>query len=207
MHETSGQGLLIPPLNSSTRMQAFGDVSGHFKSLIDGHCEVAVVGVVVGDQIAAGRCAKQIVRDVQDIKEAKWNDLTAVQKRRVVECLADSDRLQFGYATFTSDDFHTLRDHYLLHQDVCFPPDWDLALTGYAYGEVLFEHGAPDESRVVFEFDRVASRPQSEAIADHIETFVPDVNPFIAGSHDSAGIQSADCLAGAVAEDYKSDTD
>lgn len=64
-------------------MEAYGDVSGHFKSLVDGHCEVVVVGVVSGDRIAAGRCPKRTVRSVRNVEEAKWSDLTDVQKRRL----------------------------------------------------------------------------------------------------------------------------
>lgn len=187
-------------------MQCFGDVSGHFRGLIKGHCDVVVVGVVVGDMVTAGRCPKKTVREVKDIPEAKWNDLKEVQKRRLLECFAENDLLRFGYALFTRDHLHTLKNHYLLHQNVSFPPAWDLALTGYAYGEILFEYDAVDLSRVTITFDRVASKPQSQAIATHIQQFVSQANPFIKGSRESAGIQAADCFAGAVAEDHKRDT-
>lgn len=188
-------------------MQAFGDVSGDLRGLIRGHCDVVVVGVVFGDSIQAGRCPKRTVRRVDDIPEAKWNDLTDVQKRRLFECSRESDDLSFGCAVFQRDKLHTLKDHYLLHQDVEFPPAWDLALTGYAYGEILFDKGAADARRVIFEFDRVASKPQSEAIVDHVQTFVPETKAFIEGSRQSPGIQAADCLAGGIAEDEKSSTE
>lgn len=188
-------------------MQGFGDVAGHFRNLINGECDVVVVGVVFGDTIQAGRCAKQTVRNVKDVEEAKWTQLTDVQKRRFIDCLVDNNDTDLGYAKFTREQLQTLTDQYLLYQDVSFPPDWDLALTGYAYGEVLFENGANDEGHVYFEFDHVASKNQSRDIADHIEEFVPDSNPKYNSSHASQGIQAADCFAGAVAEDHKDGTD
>ncbi|AFZ73059.1 hypothetical protein SAMN05443661_102207 [Natronobacterium gregoryi] len=157
--------------------------------------------------IQAGRCSKKTVRDVQDVEEAKWSDLTNTQKRRFIDCLVENDDTEFGYAKFTREQLQTLTDQYLLYQDVSFPPDWDLALTGYAYGELLFEKGARDERRVTFEFDHVASQSDSADIASHIEEFVPNTSPKYKSSHSSPGIQTADCFAGAVAEDHKKDTD
>lgn len=186
-------------------MQGYGDVSGHFRNLLTGQCDVVVVGVVFGDQIKAGRCARKAVRRVQDIDEAKWRDLTEVQKRRVIECFADND-LEFGCAKFTRERLQRVTDQYLLYQDVCFPPRWDLALTGYAYGEILFEKGARDAKRVIFTFDQVASNNQSKALANHIQDFVPGAQPIIGSSHQQRGIQSADCFAGAVAEDHNRGT-
>lgn len=187
-------------------MEAYGDVSGHFRGLLNGSCEVVVVGVAVGDELLAGSCPKKTVRRVDDIPEAKWHSLTDVQKRRFIDCVAEQDRLEFGYATFTRDSLNTLKNHYLLHQNVSFPPDWDLALTGYAYGEVLYEYGAKDESVAAFFLDRVASRSQGEAVCNHVKKFVPNINPFLKGSRESSGIQAADCIAGAIAEDSKNGT-
>lgn len=187
-------------------MDCFGDVSGHFRSLIKHNCEVVVVGVVMGDKVAAASCPNKTVRNVQDIREAKWNDLTDVQKRRIFDCFSENDILDFGYALFTPDHLNTIEYNYLLHQDVSFPPSWDLALTGYAYGEILFEYGAPDERRVLFYLDQVASTPQTEAVIDHVTDYVNLTKPFICKSENVGGVQAADCFAGAVAEDYKRDT-
>jgi hypothetical protein len=187
-------------------MECFGDVSGHFKSLIKHNCEVVVVGVVIGDKVAAARCPNKTVRDVTDIKEAKWNDLTDLQKRRMIDCLADNPHLEFGYSLFTAEQLHTLKNHYLLHQDVCFPPDWDLALTGYAYGEIAMDRGVGDEPRLLYHIDRVASASQTEAVLNHIQQFVEMDQGVIADSARVKGIQAADCFAGAVAEDFKRDT-
>lgn len=188
-------------------MECFGDVSGYFRGLIQHDCEVVVVGVVIGDRIAAARCPKKTVRNVTDVKEAKWNELTDTQKRRMVECLADNEHLDFGYALFTADHLHKLQCNYLLHQEVSFPPAWDSALTGYAYGEILFEYDVADERRVIFYIDNVASKTQTDDVIDHVTEYVDLTKPFIADSADVKGVQAADCLAGAVADDFKNDTD
>jgi len=188
-------------------MDYFGDVSGDLRGLLNQNSKVVVVGVVAGDQVSCGRCPKQAVRRVDDIQEAKWNDLTDIQKRRLFECFADQDDLEFGYAVYDRDRLHSMDKYHYLYQDVSFPPDWDLALTGYAYGELLFEMDSPGDQRAIFTFDRVASKPQSKAVKKHVEEFVPDTNVFVGGSQQSGGIQAADCLAGAVAEDIKRDTD
>jgi len=190
-------------------MQGFGDVAGHFRNLLTGECDVVVVGVVFGDLIAGARCANKTVRNVRDVEEAKWSALTDVQKRRFIECLAgmDPDQIQFGYAKFTRPQLRTLTDQYLLYQNVSFPPDWDLALTGYAYGEILFDNWAEDESRMVLEFDHVASQKDSDKIVRKMKEYVPEATTHYKSSHSTPGIQTADCFAGAVAEDHKDGTD
>ncbi|QZY01247.1 hypothetical protein [Halobaculum roseum] len=130
-----------------------------------------------------------------------------VQKRRMMGCFSDNDHLQFGYAKFERHQLQSLQLSHLLYQNVCLPPDWDLALEGFAYGEVLFEMGAPEEQRATFTFDRVASTPQCKAVRDHVLEFVGDVEVSYKGSRKEGGIQAADCFAGAVAEDLKRDTD
>ncbi len=189
-------------------MRAYGDESGHLRGLLNGDCEVYVVGIVAGTQLDCFRCPKATVRRVTNIPEAKWNDLTDVQKRRLFECFASTDGLQFGYAVFTKEQLHTLQNYHLLYQNVSFPPAWDLALTGYAYGEILFDMGLVDHyHRPVFTFDRISSRPQCEAVRTHIHQFVPTLRVQFNGSRQVHGIQAADCLAGAVAEDQKHGTD
>lgn len=188
-------------------MECFGDVSGHFRGLIQHDCEVVVVGLVIGYRVAAARCPNRAVRNVADIREAKWNDLKEKQKRRMVECLQENDALEFGYAKFTAGMLHRLEKHYLLHQDVSFPPAWDLTLTGYAYGEIMFEYDVTEERRVIFYADRVASKPQTEDLLAHVTEYVNLDQHFIAESTDVKGVQAADCFAGAVAEDHKRGTD
>jgi len=188
-------------------MDFFGDASGDLRGLLNGEDEVYVAAVVAGDRISCGRCAKQAVRRVDDIAEAKWNDLLPKQKRRFFECFADNDHLKFGYAKFTQRQLQSLRLSHLLYQGVTLPPDWDLALEGYAYGELLYEMGADEDRRPIFVFDRVASKPQCEDVKEHVHHFVEEIKTDYQGSRQVNGIQAADCLAGAVAEDHKSDTD
>lgn len=187
-------------------MDYFGDESGHLKGVLQEDCEVCVIGVVGGTRVSCGSCPKRAVRRVEDIDEAKWNNMLDKQKRRVLECFSEKD-LQFGYVQFTREKLHTMDEYHQLYQDVSFPPAWDIALAGYAYGEVLYELGAPDDRMATFTFDRISSRKQSEKLLEHVYEFADDVNPFIEGSKASSGVQAADCLAGAIAEDIRKDTD
>lgn len=166
-----------------------------------------MIAVVAGDRLAASRCSKRAVRNIQDISEAKWADFTRVQKRRLMECLQEQNHLSYGYSTFDKRHLHSLENYHLLYDDVSFPPDWDLALIGYAYGEILFELGALDDNLPVFSFDRVASQNQSDAIVEHVHQFVPRTDVFYEGSRQSYGIQTADCIAGAVREDITRGSD
>ncbi|WP_324757133.1 DUF3800 domain-containing protein [Haloarcula sp. GH36] len=188
-------------------MDYFGDESGHLKGVLQGDCEICVMAIVAGDKVSCGQCAKRAVRNIDDIPEAKWNDLLDKQKRRLFECLADNEHIEFGFATFTQEKLRSVDGYHYLHQDVKFPPAWDLALAGYAYGEILYEMGASNENIATFTFDRISSKKQSEKVADHFQEYVPGVSPFIKGSRQSPGIQTADCLAGAVAEDHKGESD
>ena len=188
-------------------MDYFGDESGHFRGLIQGDCKVCVIAVVEGDRIASGKCPKRTVRNISDVSEAKWNDLNPVQKRRLFECFAEQDNIRFGYARFTADMLHSLKNHYKLHQNVDFPPAWDLALAGCAYGELLFELDASDDYRPPnITVDRISSKPQTEKMMQFVDDYVDDATVYLKGSHQSEGVQAADCFAGAIAEDYKSDT-
>lgn len=187
-------------------MDYFGDESGHLKGVLQGDCDVCVVGVVGGVKYKCMRCPKRAVDRVDDLEEARWTDMFDTQKRRFLECIADLD-LEFGYVAFDQDKLHTMDNYHYLYQDVSFPPAWDLVLAGYAYGEVLYEMGAPDEHRAIFTVDRISSRKQTEKMIDHVCDFVPGVNPFIAGSKGSKGVQAADCLSGAIAEDMRKGTE
>lgn len=186
-------------------MHYFGDVSGHLRGLLTGDCEVCVFAVVGGDHVSAGKCAKKAVRRIDDIPEARWNDMRDVQKRRFFDCLASQqDIVEYGYSVVTATQLKSLDNYHLLYQDVDLV--WDLAFTGYVYGEILFAMGADEEHRALFTFDRVASKPQCEKVAKHLSKFIPDVHVEYDGSRQSHGIQTADCLAGGIAEDTRKDT-
>jgi len=188
-------------------MDYFGDESGHLKGVLLGDCDVCVIAVVAGDRVSCSRCPKKAVRNVDDIPEAKWHDLLDKQKRRLLQCFAETDHLEYGYVKFEREQLHSIDNYHLLHQDVSLPPSWDLALAGYAYGEILYEMGVPEENMTTFTFDRISSKKQSEKVANHFQDYVSDVNTFIRGSRESKGIQAADCFAGAVADDLRHGTD
>jgi len=98
-------------------MDYFGDESGHLESLPTGDCEVWTVVVIAGDKLAASRCAKKPVRNVTDVNEAKWNDLTDIQKRRFIDCVSDLDSLEFAHATIEAPQrFWAPRSGYSLWQ-------------------------------------------------------------------------------------------
>ena len=130
-----------------------------------------------------------------------------VQKRRFFDCLSDQqDSLTYGYAIVRQKHLESLEKYHLLYQDSELDLEWDLAFTGYVYGEILFEMEAQKEKRTTFTFDRVASKKQSEKVAAHMDKFVQGLKSYYAGSRQKHGVQAADCLAGAIAEDERKGT-
>lgn len=186
-------------------MEFFGDESGHLRSLLGGACELFVLAVVGGDLMACSRCPKRAVRNASDLAEAKWSDMTDVQKRRMVDCLRDSD-LSFCYVAIRESDLRDLDDHYLLFQDRLHL-DWDLAVMADAYAEML-AHLAPNSSSCYpFTFDQMIGKRQSDEVADAITERLPAFDVDHAGSRQVRGLQTADCFAGAVAESLRGESD
>jgi hypothetical protein len=181
----------------------FGDASGDLRGLRDQNCQVYVVSVVRGEVHECRRCAKRTVQQVENVPEAKWNNLREVQKRRAFDILAESD-LDFGIAKITWVELHQLDDAYLLHEGR-FRRDWDIALEARAYAEIVSMLGT-ESTQIDFTFDRVASASQSDDIVEWIKQINPQIFPDFTGSRQEHGIQTADCLAGAVAEDHKRGT-
>lgn len=182
-------------------MEYYGDISGDFRNLLREYCDVVVIGVVKGSEPDCYRCAKRAVRRVGNMNEARWNDLPSwTEKRRFFECFDENcPPLEFGYASFTREDFHSLENYHHLYQDVVFPPAWDLSIRAHAYTEILMEMGGVDE-RATLHFDRFKSNNQSDEIASKIEEILPQVDANYHSSQQKLGIQSADCLAGGIAE-------
>ncbi len=187
-------------------MDAFGDASGDLRGVLNGDCEVYVAAVVAGDRMSCGRCAKKAVRNIDDIPEAKWNDLMPKQKRRLFECFADNEHLEFGYAKFTQEQLQSLRLSHLLYQNVNLPPDGtsrlkDMRTVNCCSRWVRLKNIRCSRS--------IAShlKTQSQAVEDHVHHFVENAMTDHVGSRQSPGVQSADCFAGAVAEDIKKGTD
>lgn len=181
-------------------MPYFGDVSGDLRGLLQDHCKRCVVAVVGGSRTDCYRCPKRSVRNVTDIPEARWNDLTYVQKRRLFECFEEyQDDLAFGIAVFTKNQLQSIENYHLLYTDEGVPPNWDIALQAFAYFELVTELWA-DRAIVDLTFDRVASQQQSEQLASYIMDLNDRIVASAVSSRQSAGVQAADCVAGAVNE-------
>lgn len=188
-------------------MEFFGDESGHLNSLLDGNCDWFVLAVVGGDPLACGACPKRTVRNVSDAAEAKWNDLTEVQKRRMVDCLRDAaEDLRFCYVAIRKSDLVALDHHYLLFQDQ-LRHDWDLVVMAEAYASMLVEVAPEPNQGYPFTFDRIFGKAQSDVITEVLDERLPSFETRHAGSRQVRGLQAADCLAGAVAESLRDDAD
>lgn len=140
-------------------MDLYGDESGHLRSLLGGDCDLFVLALVAGDPIRCQACAKKTVRAVDDIAEAKWNELTDTQKRRFVDCLADATDLSFGYVAIEPNDLHELEGNYRLYEDD-LRYSWDLCALGDSYAE-LANQLASTQTNCTLTFDRVFGKKQS----------------------------------------------
>lgn len=186
-------------VRAAARMPFYGDVSGHFRGLLNGANEVCVVGVVGGPHLDCQRCPKRAVRKIPNIAEAKWNELKEVEKRRFFDCFGENTPpLMFGYATFTRDTLHSMNDYHYIYTEET-PEPWDVLLTAYAYTEILLELTDRDE-RASFYADRMASERQCRTLVEEIEGKLDRIDADYASSRQEKGIQAADCLAGGVRE-------
>lgn len=185
--------------NRAEYMKIYGDESGHLRSLLNGQCDIFVLATVAGDEYDCGSCPKRAVRRITDLEEAKWNDMSENQKRRTIDCFSETDQeLRFAYITLTLEDIQDLSNSYLIHQERAFDIDWDLAVIGHAYAQLLADFSGainPD-----FIFDRLFKQKQSDQIATVIEQNCTGVGVSHQSSHQVRGIQAADCIAGAISE-------
>lgn len=184
----------------------YGDESGTLRNVLRGEEEVFVLGVVAGGQFDCAACAKRAVREVTDLAEAKWNDLTELQKRRVIDCFREKTDLSFGFAAIERESLLDLEGHYLLFRDDSFATDWDLLTIAHGYCELLHALPVSVTSQDRFRFDQLASRSISTEVLDRVESRWPELDAGYGSSRQIRGIQAADCFAGAVAEDLKRGT-
>lgn len=146
------------------------------------------------------KCPKRTVRNVTDIEEAKWSDLTDTQRRRVVDCLTEFEPdLSFGYVAIERNDLLDLQNHYRLYEDdlTC---DWDLCVIGDCYASLVGELARNEGSRA-FTFDRLFSKKMSDRVVEVMRESKPELEIRHGNSRRVVGIQTADCFAGAVRED------
>lgn len=189
-------------------MYAFGDESGNFRAVLGGDAEeVFTLGVLVGGQHECGGCAKRAVRRAKTMDEAKWTDMSRVQKRRAVECLNETDRnLRFGYIVCDQQRLTSLRYDYELYNEANIDVAADVAYISVGYSFILRDILAETEG-VNFTFDQFYSPPQSNAIERLVDREVELRSIEYGSSHSVRGIQSADCIAGAVSETHRGGND
>lgn len=135
------------------------------------------------------------------MEEAKWSDMSENEKRRAIDCLNEKQRgLHFGYVALEEDDIQELSSSYLIYQDRAFEIDWDLAIIGRGYSQLLSALRSRTGSKPRFTFDRLFGVAQSEQIADVVRKEHGELTIGHGSSRQVQGIQAADCLAGAIAE-------
>lgn len=180
-------------------MAYFGDVSGHFRGLLNGHCDVCVVAVVAGDPLNCQRCPKRTMRRVSGQDQARWNELKEVEKRRFFQCLnKEGPSLSIGFGTYKQEQLNSLQSSHMLYLDDR-ATDWDIALKALSYTEVLMEMTEGSQS-IDFTADQFASTPQRQTLVDMIENRLNYVSASTASAKQKVGIQTADCVAGGIRE-------
>ena len=190
---------LSAPLCGPLTVPYYGDISGSFKGLLSGETEVCVAVIVGGARDDCLRCPKRTVNNVQDISEARWYDLMETQKRRFIDCIRENrDCLMAGYATIRVGDLKRLSTWYKL-----YPPNevqvWPVLVRSFAYFEI-FNAIADTQERSRFYPDRFHSQPQQKLMEEELSERLPQLEVSASGSRQRQGIQTADCIAGAIRE-------
>lgn len=182
-------------------MPLYGDESGHFRSVLEGEDDVVVVAVVSGPENACIRCPSRTVDRRGELDEAKWSDLNDVEKRRFADCLRDSqDSLKCGFAAFSRDALHRMSYSYRFHEEGKFEYNRDVSAMAWCYCELVSQI-VPNDQRDTIVFDQFFHRSQSENLKEMLSQRVNDrISVEYDTPHGSKGIQSADCIAGAVSE-------
>lgn len=182
-------------------MNCYGDESGHFNNVVAGHEEASSLAVIGGDYNACRHCAKKTVRRIPTIDELKWSNLEGPNKRRFIECIDDQDLL-IGYAAFDRDRLLSIDNSYLLHQSPSHgETPWDLISMGCGYAEIIRNLSGEFQFPVSLEFHQIFNHRQSEKIREIVQSEVPRSTVGYGLSDSNKGIQAADGIAGAAAED------
>lgn len=180
-------------------MELYGDESGHLRSLLEGEEDLFVLAVVAGDPECCMRCSKRVVRNVKDIEEARWSDMTDTQRRRFIDCLIECEPdMSFGYVAIQQRDLLNLQRYYRLYEDD-LNYAWDLCVIGDCYAE-LVRQLISNDANPRFTFDRLFSKKMSDRVVDVIRETTPGLEMNHGNSRQTSGIQTADCFAGAVRE-------
>lgn len=185
-------------------MDYFGDESGQFNALLSGEEHCISHAVIKSPSRESMTCSNKVVRSIKNVSEVKWNDMRYEDKRRFLDCFSkrESD-IHVATATITQSDIKSLDHNYLLYQDSLqyISP---IMFAGIVYGGLLIELDIHEDSTPSFKFDRLYSKKQSNKVTDVVLNQISHIDCSSHNSQNIRGIQSADCIAGAVREDcYK----
>lgn len=184
----------------------FGDESGNFRGLLSGNEKYFGIGVVKGEATQCARCPKRAIRRASGVKEARWSDLTDVQRRRLVDCIHSLDGIDAAIAIIEPVDINHLTNSFVQQQD-SFEYDNDMAILACLYGAAIAELGIVEEQRPHFTFDRCISQSASEQVCEILESKGFEGTIEHQSSTSVRGIQLADCIIGAATTDRYSGTD
>lgn len=184
----------------------FGDESGNFRGLLSGNEHYFGVAVVKGEPEQCARCPKRAVRRASNVREARWADMTSVQRRRISDCIRSVGSLEAATVIVEPDDLRMLTNGFVLRQD-SRGYDNDMIALACFYGAAIAELGITQESRPTFTFDRCISRSASDQVRDLLKEngFNGCINHR--SSTEVRGIQLADCIIGAAVSDEFDDTE
>lgn len=145
----------MPGQDEGGRLWAFGDESGNFRNLLNGHCSHFSLSIVVGDRFASMGCVKGAIRRAEDLQEARWNELTDLQKRRVIDEI-NSRAVEIFYLVIDRDDLRDIKHNFALYDADRMTVRPSSYATATMYAALLGEAGLQDIDR--FNFDRITSR-------------------------------------------------
>ncbi len=182
-------------------MPAFGDESGHLRNLLTGECPRYSLAVVVSDIHTCRGPAKRLVKRVSNLTEAKWNELNALQKRRFWDNLCGRD-VQVAYLSVDRDRLHSMDPDHLLYRDGLGGFDTDMFTVGVFYAALVNELRLGEQRMGPLTFDRQIGKRQCDEAASVLKTRAEGVQVAHADSRTEKGIQTADCVAGAVSEHH-----
>lgn len=184
----------------------FGDESGNFRGLLSGNEQYFGVAVVKGEASECARCPKRAVRRASGVEEARWSDLTDVQRRRVSDCIQSVDGLEAAVAVIESRNINRLTHGYVLRQD-SLEYDNDMVVLACLYGAALAQLDIMSVQNPQFTFDRCISVKMSNQVCELLQNSgLPGVIEHRA-SKAVRGIQLADCVIGAFVSDRYAGTE
>lgn len=186
-------------------MRAFGDESGHLRGVFNGSEECFSLGLVYGSNLDCQRCPQRALRRLEDVPEIKWADLRDFQKRRIMECISEEVKRVY-WISIDQEMLNGLSHSYALYNHDVFDIGRDLAIMAIGYLEMLFPIDTTPNNHYEFTFDQLFDSNTSESLSTYINDYLSCWEVQFGNSRRFAGIQTADCIAGAASEDYSSNS-